>query len=299
MTTFSTFTIEALVQVISGGSGMNNPEPPIGNYRSASDINGFLMACGIDPAHGEGSRLPALRGCLNWAARQENGDDLIGRAIEKVADPRNYAQEPEKTQAVLDHLNTHLSLDGFEVALLGGKAVLRQKGNGAAVVGAIADKTAMLDFGTVSRDLERAIQNAEHDPEDAVTAACATLEAVCRSILVELELTLPAKKDVSALMRAVQEPLGLSPGRNDLPDLVAQDVRKVLSGLTTATEGIGALRTHGGDAHGRERGHRRIDPRIARLAIHAASTVSLFLIETWERKMKRSLPAQPGRQPEP
>jgi len=25
-------------------------------------------------------------------------------------------------------------------------------------------------------------------------------------------------------------------------------------------------------------------PRIARLAIHAASTVALFLIETWQRK---------------
>ena len=39
--------------------------------------------------------------------------------------------------------------------------------------------------------------------------------------------------------------------------------------------------------------YRRIDPRIARLAIHAASTVALFLIETWERKMQRSLPAEP------
>jgi hypothetical protein len=287
---FSTFTIEALVQVISGGSGMNNPEPPIGLYRSASDINGFLMACGIDPAYGEGSRLPMLRDCLNWAIWQENGDNLIGRAIEKVADPRNHTLEPEKTQAVLDHLNLHLTPDGFEVVVLGGRAALRKRGSGAAVVGAITEKTATLDFGTVSRDLDRAIQNAEEDPEDAVTAACATLEAVCRSILVELGLELPAKKDVSALVRAVQEPLGLSPGRQDLPDLVAADIRKVLSGLTTATEGIGALRTHGGDAHGRERGHRRIDPRIARLAIHAASTVALFLIETWERKMERALP---------
>lgn len=292
MTALSTFTIEALVRVISGGSGMNNPEPPIGLYRSASDINSFLMACGIDPVQGEGSRLPALRGCLNWAARQEKGDELIGRVIEKVADPRNYAQEPEKAQAVLDNLNLHLAPDGFEVALLGGRAVLRKRGSGAAVVGAITDKTAKLDFGTVSQDLDRAIRNAEDDPEDAVTAACATLEAVCRSILVELGLPLPLKKDVSALVRAVQGPLDLSPGRKDLPDLIADDIRKVLSGLTTATEGIGALRTHGGDAHGRERGHRRIDPRIARLAIHAASTVALFLIETWERKMQRSLPAE-------
>ncbi len=96
MTAFSTFIIEALVQVISGGSGTNNTEPPIGLYRSASDIRGFLMACGIDPARGEGSRLPALRDCLNWAARQENSDELIGRVIEKVADPRNHGREPEK-----------------------------------------------------------------------------------------------------------------------------------------------------------------------------------------------------------
>lgn len=290
-TSFSTFTLEALVQVISGGPGLGNTEPPIGIYRSGPEIDSFLMGIGIDPAHGEGSRLPALRECLRWAARQENGDELIARAIEKVADPRNHAREPEKTQAVLDHLNLNLAADGFEVALFGGRAVLRKRGSGAAVVGAISEKTATLDFGTVSRDLDRATRNAEDDPEDAVTAACATLEAVCRSILVELGLDLPAKKDVSALVRAVQEPLGLSPGRTDLPELIANDIRKVLSGLTTATEGIGALRTHGGDAHGRERGHRRIDPRIARLAIHAASTVALFLIETWERKMQRSLPA--------
>jgi hypothetical protein len=295
MPAFSTFTIEALVEVISGGTGMGPTEPPIGIYRSKSEIDGFLMGCGIDPSHGTGSRLPALRECLKWAARQENGDELIVRAIEKVADPRNHVREPEKTQAVIDHLNASLAPDGFEVTLLGGRTVLRRQGTDAAVVGAIAAKTATLDFGTVSRDLDRAIQNAEHDPEDAATAACATLEAVCRSILVELGLPLPAKKDVSGLMRAVQAPLDLAPGRSDLPDLIAADVRKVLSGLTTAAEGIGALRTHGGDAHGRERGHPRIDPRIARLAVHAASTVSLFLIETWERKMRRSLPAaEPG-----
>ena len=47
---------------------------------------------------------------------------------------------------------------------------------------------------------------------------------------------------------------------------------------------IGALRTHGGDAHGREKGFRRVDARIARLAVNSASSVALFLIESWERK---------------
>src|SRR3546814_19748416 len=68
------------------------------------------------------------------------------------------------------------------------------------------------------------------------------------------------------------------------------DIRQTLSGLTSVAKGIGALRTHGGDAHGREKGFRRIDARIARLAVNAASTLALFLIETWERQEHRTLP---------
>jgi len=43
------------------------------------------------------------------------------------------------------------------------------------------------------------------------------------------------------------------------------------------------LRTHAGDAHGKGKNAVSADARIARLAIHAASTVSLFYIETWQR----------------
>ncbi|MFW8587398.1 abortive infection family protein [Rhizobium beringeri] len=67
-------------------------------------------------------------------------------------------------------------------------------------------------------------------------------------------------------------------------------MRQVLGGLTSVAKGIGALRTHGGDAHGREKGFRRIDSRIARLALNSASSIALFLIETWESKQLRPLP---------
>ena len=53
---------------------------------------------------------------------------------------------------------------------------------------------------------------------------------------------------------------------------------------------IGALRTHGGDAHGREKGFKRLDARIARLSINAAGSLALFLIETWETHQHRALP---------
>ena len=87
-------------------------------------------------------------------------------------------------------------------------------------------------------------------PEDAVTAACSLIESVCRSILAELELPMPAKKDIDGLIKSVQEPLGLSPARSDFPTEIEADVRQVLGGLTSVAKGIGALRTHAGDAHG-------------------------------------------------
>ena len=97
-------------------------------------------------------------------------------------------------------------------------------------------------------------------------------------------LPLPSKKDLGGLYRAVRDPLGISPEKSDIPPAIVDDVRKVLSGLVTCVEGIGALRTHAGDAHGRERGYRRIDPRIARLLVHAASTIALFIMDTWQQK---------------
>jgi hypothetical protein len=155
------------------------------------------------------------------------------------------------------------------------------------VLGSLLGAADILNFDTVSRDLDRALGSAKDDPEDAVTAASSTIESVCRSILIELGLGLPEKKDIKGLFAAVRKPLGLSSDRADFDPLIADDVRKILNGLATVVEGIGALRTHGGDAHGRERGYTRIDQRIASLSIHAASTVALFLIETWQRKYPR------------
>ena len=84
----------------------------------------------------------------------------------------------------------------------------------------------------------------------------------------------------------MREPLGLAPGKEDVATEIASDVRSILGGLNSAIQGIGALRTHAGDAHGRGRGFRRLDSRIARLAIHSASGIALFIIETWQKKFR-------------
>ncbi|AJA09879.1 hypothetical protein SKP52_14985 [Sphingopyxis fribergensis] len=291
---FSPFVIKALVDAITGGAG-NDGTAPIGIYRSGPKIEQFFLDCGLDMRVGASSRVPATTDFLRQMAvyHDGNGDLHITRVIERVCDPRDYLAYPAKAAAVRDHLNGALGADGFAVTVVGGKAVLVERSGAGTIVEPFIQKVATLDFDTVQIEIARALPNLENDPEDAVTAACSLVEAVCRSILVELKLPLPPKKDIDSLLRAVQEPLGLSPGRSDLAPEIEADVRQILGGLTTVIKGVGALRTHGGDAHGREKGFRRIDARIARLTLNAASSIALFLIESWERKEHRSLPQHP------
>lgn len=291
MSRFSPFVIKALVDCITGGSGMGNDrEPPIGKYRTGPEIQQFFLDSGIDFSLAGRSRVPATTETLRVAVERDDGDTVVTRMLESVSDPRGFLNEPEKGVAVVEHLNAALEADGWAIVVVNGKSKLMARQQGGQIVSAFAEKTRHLDFDTVERDMERALASAEADPEDATTAACSLLESVCRSILIELSLPLPAKKDIDGLVKAVQEPLNLSPGRMDLPKEVENDVRQVLSGLTTVSKGIGALRTHAGDAHGREKGYRRIDGRIARLAIHASASVAMFFIETWEKQQKRALP---------
>ena len=275
-------SIEALAEVITGGSGTGYSQP-IGIYRSAAKLGSFMRNCNVD-FQVIGSRVPSLTDCLLEINRGEEPEKTLPRIIEAAADPRDFIHEAGRLQAVIEYLNAPLQCDGLELQQHGKTVRLVAAGGGAPVVQKLAGVADIISFDTVRRDLDRALSSAKDDPEDAVTAACSTIESVCRSILIELGEPLPAKKDIKGLYNAVKRPLGLSPDRIDLDTDIADDVRTILSGLFTIVGGIGSLRTHGGDAHGRERGFIRIDPRIASLAIHASSTLTLFLIETWQRK---------------
>lgn len=137
---------------------------------------------------------------------------------------------------------------------------------------------------TVDRDLKRALENIEKDPEAAITAASSLIESLCRSIILARKDQLPKAMDIQTLYREVRDILDLNP-KKDLPiPEIESDIRSILSGLGNVVQGIGALRSHAGTAHGRQKGFTRVDPRIARLAVNTASTYALFLIETWERK---------------
>lgn len=282
-------TIELLANIISGGSfsptGYGDAQP-IGIYRSGPKLERYMRECNVDFHVGSMSRIPALVECIerineNW---HDYDQQRLTRILEKAADPRDFLDDPARGQEVLRRLNEALAYDDLQLVRQGKLLKLTERGKGVPIAEQLVAKVQSFELDTVQRDLERALESAAGDPEAAVTAACSTVESMCRSILHELGEPLPSKQDISSLYRAVRKPLSLSPEQADLPPEIAEDIRKVLSGLVTTIEGIGALRTHGGSAHGRTKGFRRIDARIARLAIHSAVTAATFILETWQRK---------------
>ena len=61
-------------------------------------------------------------------------------------------------------------------------------------------------------------------------------------------------------------------------------MKKIISGLLSIVNGIGAFRTHASSAHGQGRKVYKLKPRHARLAVHSANTLAMFVLETWDEK---------------
>lgn len=272
--------ITAIGQMIDGH---NDGTRRIGiNISTHARLDDFFGEAGVEIANAP-SIAKKIRATLNRANSAPAEHEALRRMVEQVADPRYYSGGGH--DLALAHLNTSLRADGLEIRRIGEVHRLVETGTNAVAAAALQEKAATLDLTSVQRDFERALSQAEHDSEGAITAACSTVESVCKCILDALGERYPVKQDIQHLSNEVGKHLGLSPARTDLPVELAQDLKQVLGGLQSVANGIGALRTHFGDAHGRGRKRVPVDARIARLAIHSANTISLFYIETWQRAM--------------
>ncbi len=174
-------TIQVLAEVISGGAA-NDGKEPIGIYRSGPKIERFMRNCNVD-FQLTGSRLPSLEDCLVNLNRGPDAVQQLTAVIEAAAHPADFTNDPEKHGVVVGALNQALAYDGFELRSMSGLTRLCERGESAPVISGLSMTAGEINFDTVGRDLDRALENVNDDPEDAITSACSTVESVCRSIL--------------------------------------------------------------------------------------------------------------------
>ena len=63
--------------------------------------------------------------------------------------------------------------------------------------------------------------------------------------------------------------------------ILGDDQRKMLHGLSSIVDSVGAFRTHIGSAHGRGLEPPKIAVSEARLAVNSAHTLVVFIMERW------------------
>ena len=145
------------------------------------------------------SKLIRLFSFLKTSPPKNAGEVLRALYDHKTAAQRNdlrasmaFSSYTMDNIELIDAQQTALNLEDEDFEIFVSAIECRKEDQVAEHLTIVADH---FDFDTVVREITRARDFVENDPEDAITAACSLLEAVGRSILIELKLELP--KDIS------------------------------------------------------------------------------------------------------
>ena len=274
---------------------MSNPIPkPVveviiavlaGNH-SHADLNRIFGEAGAPGDMPEGPRHAKVREWLKRAGEDKtlNAHVMLGKVLEQLmevdAPPDNYYNTPGSAQTALDATRKRVTDSLAKHGLKYEKGGFIRGGVRLAAR-SFEEMLRARDLPAVEKNFEDAVALANTKPEDAVGKACSMLESVFRFLIEASEpINLPAKGDLPGLWKVVRGQLHLDP--LELGKEGSEDLKTILGGLASVAGGIGSLRTHESTAHGKGSKGYNIKPRHARVAVHAASTLAVFLIETWE-----------------
>jgi hypothetical protein len=189
--------------------------------------------------------------------------------------------------------NKYLENDGYQLAekaRISGKPVYAGRYIGIHdVPGVIAAKDTLsgTDVGYVSQQITRMETAVNQDPELAIGTAKELVETCCKSILSEASVNYSKGDDLPKLVKSTVKLLELTP--NDIPDRAkaAETIKRLLSNLASITQGVAELRNHYGTGHGKVSVNKGLQPRHAKLAVGAASTLAVFLAETNKDRFRK------------
>jgi len=124
----------------------------------------------------------------------------------------------------------------------------------------------------------------EADPELAIGTAKEFVETMCKTILARLGEAPPKNADLLDLVKQVRIKLELLPENIHEKAKGAETIKRLLNNLGVAAQGLAELRGLYGTGHGKVAGASGLQPRHARLAVGAATTLGMFFFETYQHR---------------
>lgn len=195
---------------------------------------------------------------------------------------------------ILSIFNSHLAADGWELIAqtqISGRPIfagIRQSSKGSPALGAAKPVIQALDAGYVSQQIKRMEDSIQSDPDLAIGTAKEFVETICKTILREFGKSDGGDENILQLVKQVREKLNLLPESIPEKSKGADSIKRILNNLGTVAQGLAELRSLYGTGHGKSANSKGLQPRHARLAVGAATTLGLFLFETYQERNRKN-----------
>ena len=139
----------------------------------------------------------------------------------------------------------------------------------------------------LSRQITRMETAINQDTELAIGTAKEFVESICKTILSELGEKIPKSISLTDLVKQVRSKLHLI---SEDDSKGSETIKRLLSNLGSVVQGLAELRSLYGSGHGKEITTDGLLPRHARLAVGAATTLGVFLYESYQGSIEQDNP---------
>lgn len=198
--------------------------------------------------------------------------------------------DSSEVNKMLQIFNDNLKVDNFELVektrisnkpifvgrlKITGKDSIEKKGQ---------DIKKILTADYVSQQINLMESSIENSPHISIGLAKELIETSCKSIFEERDVNYDKNWDLTKLMKETTKLLKLTP--DDIPNeaKAASSIKQILGSLSSVVQGIGEVRNEYGSGHGKDGKFKGLQPRHAKLAVGAASTLAIYLLETHKLK---------------
>jgi hypothetical protein len=151
--------------------------------------------------------------------------------------------------------------------------------------GAVAEAKAVAETlgNYVAKQVTRMEAALSGDLELAIGTAKEFIETVCRTILKERGIDLPKDDDLPALVKLTVKSVPVVP--DGIEDKAKWDgtIIRLVNNLSSSGQSLAELRNAFGTGHGKDAAHKGLETYHARLIVHVATTVGVFLYEAHDR----------------
>ena len=199
-------------------------------------------------------------------------------------------RDPAEVERLRQTFNQYLKVGGYEIVertKISNKPVFAarlQMPSATKALESFKETFDRADAYYILQQITRMEAAIDEDPALAIGTAKELVETCCKTIMAEREIEIEGSPDLPQLIKQITKTLALTP--DDIPEnaKAAKTIRRLLSNLATITQGIAELRNHYGTGHGELAARKGLQPRHAKLAVGAASTLAIFLLETHQTR---------------